>query len=178
MRSLAALVLLTIFADCSRLGIGETARSTAPLTPAQTLNVALQSAMSDESLGALAARKARLPETRQFGQSMEKEAAALRNDLTALAQARHLPIPSALAEKQVALRENLEILPGQVLDSAYSLAMVQELTATMEAFDRLAATDRELAEVGKRHKAALGGELKSANAALERVGGSPFGFIP
>ena len=134
--------------------------------------------MSNESLGKLAARRGRLPETRQLGESMEREAAALHADLASLAQRRNLPPPSGFAEKQVALRENLDILPGQVFDRGYSLAMVQDLTGTISMLDAAAAHDRELGEVGARHKVALTEQLKVASAALERVGGSPFGFVP
>lgn len=109
---------------------------------------------------------------------MAREAAALRADLASLAQRRNLPAPAGPAEKQVALRENLDILPGQVFDRGYSLAMIQDLTGTISALDAAASHDRELGEVGTRHKTSLTEQLKLATAALERVGGSPFGFVP
>ena len=177
MRSAVATASIALLMACNRFGGGAANPKNAFTGPA-VLTAALQSAMSDESLGKLAGRKGRLPETRQLGESMEREAAALHADLASLAQRRNLPPPSGLAEKQVALRENLDILPGQVFDRGYSLAMVQDLTATMTTLDGVASHDRELADVGARHKAALAEQLKVANAALKRVGGSPFGFVP
>ena len=178
MRSLVVILSLSLLAGCHRLGVGGSSQPPPPFDPRAALTAALQSAMSNESLGRVAARKGRLPETRLFGESMARESAALRADLAALAQLRNVPPPSSLQEKQVALRENLDILPGQVFDRGYSLAMVQDLTATISALDAAAPHDRELGEVGARHKSALTEQLKLANAALDRVGGSPFGFVP
>lgn len=177
MRSISAIAFVALLMSCNRFGGGHSRQAPA-FNSSAVLTSALQSAMSNESLGKLAARKGRLPETRQLGESMEREAAALHADLASLAQRRKLPTPSGPAEKQVALRENLDILPGQVFDRGYSLAMVQDLTATMTTLDGAASHDRELADVGARHKAALSEQLKLASAALERVGGSPFGFVP
>ncbi len=176
MRSFLVIALLALVA-CNR-GERGNAKGSVAFNAQTVLTSALQSAMSNESLGKVAARKGRLPETRQFGESMARAAAALRTDLTSLAQRRNLPLPAGPAEKQVALRENLDILPGQVFDRGYSLAMIQDLTSTLSAFDAAASHDRELGEVGARHKAALTEQLQVANAALERVGGSPFGFVP
>ena len=177
MRSVGATAFVALLMACNRFGGGAANPKSAFNGPA-VLTSALQSAMSNESLGKLAAHKGRLPETRQLGESMEREAAALHADLASLAQRRNLAAPSGPAEKQVALRENLDILPGQVFDRGYSLAMVQDLTATLTTLDGAASHDRELADVGARHKAALAEQLKLASAALERVGGSPFGFVP
>lgn len=174
MRSTLLLATAIVFAGCSRFG-GKTSVATAAATPEAILTASLQCAASDESLSALAARKGRLPETRQFGESMGREATALRAELAALAERRKLPAAD-LAEKQVALRQNLDILPGQVFDRGYSLAMVQDLTATITRLD--AAHDQELAAIGARHKTALTEQLKLANATLDRLGGSPFGFVP
>lgn len=177
MRSIAALAIAFLFTACSRFG-GGSAQPAAGFNSQAALTFAIQDAMSDESLGQMASRKARLPETRQFGESVQREAAALRSDLAVLAQQRKLPLPAAPAEKHVALRENLDILQGQVFDRGYSLAMVQDLTATISAFDGAAAHDRELGELGARHKAALTEQLKAASATLDHAGGSPFGFVP
>lgn len=150
-----------------------------PANPSLLVTATLQSLTSDEQLGALAARKAQGAETRQFAAALQRDTRAMRAELAAIARKRGIPDAPPLAEKQVALRENLEILQGDMFDRGYTLAMTQEMNTLRAAFDRIGGSDDgELQEFASRHRAGVIRQGKQANGLLNRAGGSPFGFIP
>jgi putative membrane protein len=139
----------------------------------------LQTSIADTDLGAMAAHRGRLPETRQFGAAMQREQGQLVAALTAMAKRKGVAVPTAVEEKKRALKDNLSILPGQVFDRGYSLAMLQDLNAMIPTFRAAASSgDAEVSAFAKQQLPIITAEQKSAAAVLSRLGGSPFGFVP
>lgn len=175
MRGRILLMLVAMATACSRGTAGQSNAFNAPLT----VTASLQTLISDEQLGELAARRGRIPETRQLGAAIHRNAAAMRADLAAIAARRRLAPAPPLAEKQVALRDNLDTLPGRIFDEGYALAMIQDQNALEQAFDRIARSDDpELKQFAERYRSTVAGQRDQSNAVLELLGGSPFGFTP
>jgi hypothetical protein len=167
-------MLLIVAAACSRAS-----RDAASFNPAATVTPVLQTLTSDQELAALAAKRGRNTETRQLGAAFERNLQAMRGELSAIAQRRRLPAAPPLQEKQTALRENLEILPGRVFDQGYALAMVQDMTSLSATLDRLDdADDAELKQFAAKHRPTVAQQLGESKKLLDLLGGSPFGFTP
>jgi len=139
----------------------------------------LQTTLANNDLGAIAARRGRRPETRQFGATMHREQHQLFVQLSAIAQREKIAVPTAIDAKQQALKENLAILPGEMFDRGYTLAMLQDANAMTASF-RAASTcgDAQVENFAKQNLPMIAGEQQSAAALLKSLGGSPFGFVP
>ena len=172
MRQLVFLVIAALSAfNCGRSG----ARAAATPTPHAFISTALMTTAADADMAVMATRQARLPETRELGAAMYRTSAAMRADLTRIAQRRGLPPPKGVDEKKAALKENLSILPGQIFDRAYALAMVQDLNAMLRSFDAAAGlNDAELRDFIAKYRDTVREQQRAANRLLDRLGGSPW----
>ena len=151
-----------------------------PFDKAQFLTRGLQTLLSDIDLGAMAAKKGRVAETRAFGQAFERDMREMQSALTAVARRKNVAIPTTVEEKKVALKDNLTILPGQVFDRGYLLAMLQDIRWFEAQFARASEdpADADLVAFGRRWGPVLDRHEKEAERVLEKLGGSPFGFVP
>lgn len=148
-----------------------------PFDPNKFVTQTLLTARSNTTLGAMAAKKGRLDETRELGATMQREQKDMLTALSALAKQKNITVPEGIEPKRVALRDNLAILPGQVFDRGYSLAMIQDLRSMSRQMQRAAqSSDADLRQFARRYRPRLAEQEKSASAVLKRVGGSPFGF--
>jgi putative membrane protein len=139
----------------------------------------LQASLSNIDLGAMAAHRGRLPVTRQLAAVLHREQSQLLDALTALAKRRNITVPTAVDEKKRALKDNLAILPGQIFDRAYALAMLQDFNAMASSFQRASSSgDRDLEAFANEWRPIVAAEQRSAAALLNQLGGSPFGFVP
>jgi predicted outer membrane protein len=160
-----------VIAACSRSG----GRRALPFNSTHFITHALMTSMSNADLGALAARRGRLPETRQFGEAMRRDQSEMLSNLAALARRRKINMPLGIEEKKVALKDNLQTLPGQVFDRGYALAMVQDLGASIATFDAaVAAHEPDVQQFAQRYRPILVARHRDASALLNRLGGSPF----
>ena len=168
----AAIVLLTVLAaGCSRNG----ARASETFDAQRFVSTTMQSALANSELGLMAAHRGRRPETRQLGSILHRQQLDLQSALAAIAQRKHLAIPNAIEPRKVALRENLEILPGEVFDRGYALAMVQDLDAMSASFQRAARSgDRDLASFATQNLPRIREQRALAASLLKALGGSPF----
>jgi predicted outer membrane protein len=172
MKRLKAAFLLLLIGGCVRSGTRNVAP---PFDSARFISHSLIASMSNADLGALAAKRGRLPETRQFGDAMHREQSEMLTSLTALAQQRKIGVPQQTEEKRVALKDNLQVLPGQVFDRGYALAMVQDLDSAIATFDTAStANDRDVQQFAQRYRPVLVAREREASALLNRLGGSPF----
>src|SRR5579884_2041995 len=114
-----------LWSGCRR----ESAVAPAVSTPQSFIVSAYLAAAGDADVCALAARQARLPETRTLGAATYRTLAGMRNDLVSIAQRKGIALPKGMEEKKLALRDNLSQLPGRIFDQGYSLAMVQDTRA-------------------------------------------------
>jgi len=165
------LVVMLLLCSCTR------AKTPAapPFDARRFITLSLLTSKADADLGALAAKKGRLPETRQFGDAMHRDQSAMASSLAELARRRNIGMPAGLEEKKVALKDNLTILPGQVFDRGYALAMVQDLDNAIASFNAASsATDRDVQQFAQQYRATLIARKKDADALLSRLGGSPF----
>lgn len=136
-----------------------------------TANVAL----SDVDLGDQAMRKARRPETKELGAAVMNEQRALLAALAPLAQRRNVAMPSLLEDRRAALHQNLSILPGEVFDRAWALAMVQDYDAILAALrDASRSNDGDVRAFAARMRPTINARRKAVNGLLGTLGGSPF----
>ena len=167
---------MLVAAACSR----EQARSTQPDPAVVTRNFlvwALQTSMSDADLGTIAARRGYDPETRTLAQQMAHDNAALHSALVILAQQRGIAAPAAVEERRRALKENLLILPGQVFDRGFTLAVAQDSAFMLRGFDR-ASSDPAIKQLAARYRPLIAQQRKTSTQILDKIGGSPFGYAP
>ena len=170
--------LMMINIACSR-GQASGTTAAAQTDPQMFLPTAIGDAGADAVISELAARRGRLPETRELGAVTAKTLAAMRDDLARLAQRRNISGPKQMAEKKVALRDNLEILPGQVFDRGYALAMVQDIDALLTKLDAVgSAKDADLQNVAEKYRSTLQDHRRDAGRLLSRLGGYPWPTAP
>lgn len=145
-----------------------------PFDPDRFVVEAIQIASSNADLGRFAAQRARTTQARQLGTELATGQQALRESLLQVARKRGIAVPAQLQERQLALRDNLSIMPGMVFDRGYSLAMTQELDRLARRFESAAATkDADFVPLASQ-VAALRSEKARAQSVLDSVGGSPF----
>lgn len=169
---IAILVLVSaLAAGCSR----DHARAGMTFDAQKFVLTTNQSALADVDLGLMAARRGRRPETRQLGSIMHRQQGDLRRELLAVAQRKQIPMTDVPEPRKVALRENLDILPGEVFDRGYALAMLQDLNAMSASFEQASrSSDRELAAFAKQYLPRIREQRALAGQLLKRLGGSPF----
>jgi len=134
----------------------------------------------DVNVCALAARQARLTETRQLGIMVQHTLTSMRNDLAAAAQRRHLPMPKGIEEKKQALADNLATLPGQRFDEGYTLAMLQDTRSMRQTLDAAAALpDSDVHNIISKYRVQIQDEQRTSARLLTRLGGPPWpAFTP
>jgi len=171
MRIVSLVLLSALAAGCSR----DHARADVPFDAKQFVLATNQSTIADVDLGLMAARRGRRPETRQLGSIMHRQESELRTALLALAQQKQIPLNAVPEPRKIALRENLEMLPGEVFDRGYALAMVQDLDAMTASFQQASrSNDRELAAFATQNLPHIREQRVLAAQLLKRLGGSPF----
>jgi predicted outer membrane protein len=106
---------------------------------------------------------------------MHREESDLQRALSLIAQRKHLGVPTTIEARKVALRENLDILPGDVFDRGYALAMLQDLNRLSADFAQAArSNDRELAQLARQYLPRINEQRELASRLLNDLGGSPF----
>lgn len=171
MRIAVILLLSALAAGCSR----DHARADVPFDARRFILTANQSTIADVDLGLMAARRGRRPETRQLGSIIHRQQSDLRRSLLVLAQRKQIPATDVPEPRKIALRENLDILPGEVFDRGYALAMLQDLNAMSASFGNAArSNDRELAAFAAQYLPRIREQRELAARLLKQLGGSPF----
>ena len=82
--------------------------------------------MAEVELGRMAVDKASNDDVKKFGQRMVDDHSKAGDELKALAQSKHITVPSEIDPKDRALRERLMKLSGPAFDQAYMQAMVND----------------------------------------------------
>jgi len=171
MRIALVVLISALAAGCSRGGAHAAEAFDAQLFVGTTM----QSAMSDVDLGVMAARRGHRPETRQLGSIMHRQESDLQHALALIAQRKQLRLPAGIAPRQEALKENLDILPGEVFDRGYALAMLQDLDRLSAAFEKAArSNDAVIAAFAKEYLPRINEQRELAQRLLNQLGGSPF----
>ena len=167
----ALLVVSAIATGCSR-SRGAAER---PFDAAVFLAAVQRASTSQDGLAILAARRGRLPETRQLGGIIHRENGELQRALVLIAQKKHVALPDSIETKKAALAQNLEILPGQVFDRGYALAEVQDLAALRPQFIRASRSeDADCAAFAQQYLPRIDEQRALAAQLLKQLGGSPF----
>jgi len=177
MRGFARIACIALLAAaCHR---GEAAKQVPPFDANAFIVATANLARSDVDLGDLALRKARLPETRQLAAIVAVEQRTLLAALAALAQRRKIALPAVLEDRRAALHQNLSILPGQVFDRSWALAMMQDYDVILRGLgDAAKSGDDDLRAFAARVQPTISARRADAGALLARLGGSPFNVAP
>jgi predicted outer membrane protein len=138
---------------------------------------ALQTSMSDQELGTLASRRGYESETRALAQKVARDNAALHSELVIIARQHGVGAPAAVDERRRALKENLLILPRQVFDRGFTLAVAQDSAFMLRGFDRTS-SDPAIKQLAARYRPLITQQRKTSTQILDRIGGSPFGYAP
>jgi predicted outer membrane protein len=176
MRIRLFLIATLVTVACSRQETKETP-SDPSVVRRNFLIWALNTSMSDADLGTTAARRAYEPQTRTLAQQMARDDAALHSELVRIAQQYGIAAPDALEERRRALKENLLILPGQVFDRGFTLAVAQDSAFMLRGFDRTS-SDPAIKQLAARYRPLIAQQRKTSTQILDRIGGSPFGYAP
>ena len=173
MRGIARVILAALLlAACHRRASGP------PFDPNAFIATTANIATSDVDLGDYAGRRARLPETKQLGAAVAAEQRALLGQLAPLAQRRKVAMPAALEDRRAALHQNLSILPGQVFDRSWALAMVQDYDALLAGLGAASRSDDDVRAFAARVRPVIAARRKALGALLDHLGGSPFNVAP
>jgi putative membrane protein len=89
---------------------------------------------SEVELGKIAADRASNPQVKAFGQRMVDDHGKAGNELTTLAQSKHIAVSGEIDSKARALKEHLMTLQGAAFDRAYMDAMVKDHEEDVRAF--------------------------------------------
>lgn len=162
-----------LLAACHR-----TAADAPPFDANAFVATAANIAYSDVDLGDFAARRGRLPQTKQLGAAVAAEQRALLAQLAPIAQRRGIQMPNVLEDRRAALHQNLSILPGQVFDRSWALALVQDYDALSTGLGAAAKSDDDLRAFSARVQPAVAARRQAVAALLNRLGGSPFNVAP
>ena len=100
-------VVICVIVVAIACGRAATRRRAAPFDRDAFILTTLQTTLANNDLGAIAARRGRRPETRQFGATMHREQHQLFAQLSAIAQREKIAVPSTIDSKKQALKENL-----------------------------------------------------------------------
>jgi putative membrane protein len=174
MRGFARIVCAALlFVSCHRGG-----PSAPPFDANAFIAATADVARSDVNLGDEAARRARLPETKQLGAAVAAEQRALLADLATVAQRRKVALPAALEDRRAALQQNLAILQGRVYDRAWALALVQDYDALLSSLGAASQSDEDLRAFAARVRPTVAARRKAVGALLNELGGSPFNVAP
>lgn len=139
----------------------------------------LMMTLSEGDISAMAVQRARTPATRAIAREVLHDQRAMFAELAAIAKQRGIAVPRVPEPKRLALRQNLAILPGQVFDRGYLLAVVQDFETMSRELDAARGSgDRALETFARRHASRIARQRKIARQHLDRLGGSPFGFVP
>ena len=95
----------------------------------------------------------------------------MRADFAAAAQRRGIALPKGDAEKKVALRDNLAMLPGRVFDQGYALAMFQDTRALLQMEN---AADSDARNIVTKYDAQLRAHQSDSSRVLSDAGGVPW----
>jgi|SRR5581483_4440220 len=167
MRRIVVVACVVIWIGCGR-------ESAAPVATPQSFVVsAYLAAAGDADVCALAARKGRLPETRTLGAAVHGTLASLQSDLQSVAQRKNIALPKGIEEKKLALRDNLEQLPGRIFDEGYALAMVQDTHAMLQLFSARS-SDPDLQNIVNKYRDQFQAEQRDAGKLLGHLGGPPW----
>lgn len=173
-RALAVITMVLALVQCTR---EQKADAKPAFDQKQFFTFVLLTARADAQLAVTAAKRGREPETRAFGTALQRQQQQMYDALMPLAQSRHVAIPAGIEERKAALRDNLAILPGQVFDRGYNLAMLQDLRRLRTALQGATAQqDAQLAAYAKQFLPEVQQMEDAAGKALQASGGSPFQF--
>jgi putative membrane protein len=114
--------------------------TTAPKTHPQTMmgtaattmadrhfvKTAFEGGMAEVQLGQLAVDKASNPKVKDFGQRMVTDHGKANDELKAIAESKHITLPTALNAKDQALKDRLSKLSGGAFDRTYMADMVKD----------------------------------------------------
>lgn len=143
------------------------------ITPESFITSAYLAASGDADVCALAARQARLPETRELGAALQRTLTGMRGDLTSVAQRRKMALPKGIEEKKLALRDNLSILPGRIFDEGYAVAMVQDTRSMLQLLNARV-DDPDVRGIAAKYRDQIQLAQRDSNRLLDRLGGPPW----
>ena len=137
-------VFLTTVSVSVAHSLGVTPRAYEQKTGAANLNTrdrnfvmeAAMGGMAEVELGKLATQKATSDAVKQFGQKMVDDHSAANSELTQLAAAKGLTLPTELDAKHRADITRLSKLSGAAFDGAYSKAMLDDHVKDVAAFEK------------------------------------------
>lgn len=107
-------------------GTGPAATSAAPSTDAQFVQKAAIGGLAEVQLGQLAQTKATSADVKQFARMMVTDHTAANNELTQIATAKAISLPTDLDAEHKAVRDRLNTLSGAEFDREYMAAMVKD----------------------------------------------------
>lgn len=86
-----------------------------------------------------------------------------------------MPLPKAMEERKLALRDNLSILPGRIFDQGYALAMMQDTRAMLQAFDAASrSNDPDVRNIVTKYQQQIQDGQRDSGRLLDRLGGPPW----
>jgi putative membrane protein len=139
-----SVVFLTTVSVSVAHSLGVTPMAYAQKTGAANLNTrdrnfvmeAAMGGMAEVELGKLATQKATSDAVKQFGQKMVDDHSAANSELTQLAAAKGITLPTELDAKHRADITRLSKLSGAAFDGAYSKAMLDDHVKDVAAFEK------------------------------------------
>ena len=123
-------------------------------------------------LGRLAAERAANPEVKKFGQMMVDDHSKANDQLSQIAQSKHLTVPQKISSKDQATYDRLSGLTGDAFDRAYIKLMVQDHKKDVQEFKKQSTSgaDPELKQFASTTLPTLEKHLQDAESIATRLG--------
>jgi putative membrane protein len=117
--------------------VANTASSATTSSPESFMKDAAQGGMAEVKMGQLAAKNAKDPEVKKFGQMMVTEHGAAGKDLDALAKKKNIALPTDIGSHQ-STYDKLSKMTGPDFDKEYVNEMVSDHEADLKEFQKQA----------------------------------------
>ena len=132
---------------------------------------AAQGGMAEVELGKMAAKKAKDPKVKQFGQRMVDDHTKINDQLKSIATNKGLTLPTMLDSKDEALKNKLSSLQGEEFDKTYMENMVSDHEKDISDFQHEAdhGQDADLKAFAQKNLPTLQTHLQLAKDALADV---------
>jgi putative membrane protein len=136
------------------------------------IETAAQHNLAEVQIGKIAESKAASPEAKKFGQQMAQDHGQALQEITQLAKAKAISIPSEPDRSHQREAKNLEKLSGPEFDRKYMASMVKDHEKDVKEFRKMArdAKDPDVRALAEKTLPVLEGHLKMAREVAATTG--------
>jgi putative membrane protein len=177
MKPICAALLTCLLIPCAYAA--ETESATATSAEQFFVTKAIQNGMAEVQLGKLTQSRATDPAVKKFGAQMIKDHEKANAELSSIAKAKNLEVPTELDGEHATVMHRMSAKPASEFDSEYGKQMIEAHQAAVTLFsDAAALSDKQLAAFAKKTLPTLKHHQQMAGMLPARMPTRPEGASP